>query len=306
MHSLLTGDVSSRVAAVQQQGRALANPAVWDGPSAARFRGQEWPPAMRSLDRALQALESLQQSSETVIENINRAGTNGTVSQGGGGGTTLWESLLRGLEGIVVPPVGSGGIAVTLWSGRRALSAFGGIKNWMTKVHFGQFGPLDPAGVPVPWQDVAWWQRGLRSFDSANWVPKPGVADVHGTWDLAGKWGGRASGVLAIGLAAVSQWVQDSSNTHLDTTARVGRSAYAGLVTGGATWGGAIAGGEIGGAIGTAIFPGVGTVIGGLVGGLVGGAIGSGVGNFVVSHTVNAVGGAADWAGHELASLNPF
>jgi hypothetical protein len=151
--------------------------------------------------------------------------------------------------------------------------------------------------------DVPWWQAALKSRSGANWIAKPNLADTRGVWTTAGRWAGRAGGVLSIGTAALGQWMQDSGNSHLDTNARIGRSAYAGLVVGGAGWGGAIAGGEIGGAIGTAIFPGVGTVVGGLIGGIAGGVIGSGVGSLVVGHTVDAVGNAADAVGHELGSL---
>ncbi|TMC08065.1 MAG: hypothetical protein E6J41_14880 [Chloroflexi bacterium] len=322
MHDLLNGALTSQLTAVKRLGQALCSATVWDGPSAVQFRTQEWPPMGRSVDQALQALERLQQSSETTVADIIRAGTSGTVGAGPGGSggsgvPSLGQDLWKRLEGVVVPPTTMGGAGVGIWAFGRGLTAFGGVNNWMVKVEHGRFAPRDPLGRFVSPDDLSWWQTALKSRSVANWIARPNLADTRAAWFTAGRWAGRAGGVLAIGASALGQWMQDSGNSHLDTTARVGRSAYAGLVVGGAGWGGAIAGGEIGGAIGTAIFPGVGTVVGGLIGGIAGGVIGSGVGSFVVGHTVDAVGHAADAVGHELghlggsavhalASLNPF
>ena len=79
MNSLLTGSLRSQLAALKQQGQTLCRPAVWDGPAAARFRSQQWPPMGRSMDQALEALTNLEKSSQTVTSNIIRAGSQGSI-----------------------------------------------------------------------------------------------------------------------------------------------------------------------------------------------------------------------------------
>ncbi len=91
MKSLLNGSLRSQLAALKQHGQTLCSPAVWDGPAAARFRSQQWPPMGRSMDQALQALANLEKSSQTVIDNIMRAGTEGSM----GGGTVAPDEIFR-------------------------------------------------------------------------------------------------------------------------------------------------------------------------------------------------------------------
>jgi len=79
MNSLLTGSLTSQLAALKQHGQALCSPAVWDGPAAARFRSQQWPPLGLAVDRALQALASLEKSAQTAVDNIIQAGTDGSM-----------------------------------------------------------------------------------------------------------------------------------------------------------------------------------------------------------------------------------
>jgi hypothetical protein len=187
----------------------------------------------------------------------------------------------------------------------------------MTKVNLGRFAPRDVLGRFVSPNDLSWWQTALRSTNGKSWIARPNMAESRAFWSTAGKWTGRVGGVLSVGMSGFGQWLQDGSNPSLDTSARVGRATYRGVVAGGAAWGGAVLGAQGGAAIGTVIVPGVGTVVGGLIGGVVGGAVGSGIGNFVVDHTVNWVGHASDavvhsvgdagsHAVHFLESLNPF
>jgi len=241
------------------------------------------------------------------------------------------EDLWKALRGNVLPPSAMGALGVGLWGFGRGLSVMGGTSSWMTKVVLGRFAPRGDLGRFVSPADMSLWERAIASTDGKNWVANPFMSDTRGAWASVGKWGGRAGGVLAIGTSALGQWMQDSGNPNLDTSQRIGRSAYRGVVAGGAAWGGAVAGAEAGAAIGTLIGP-EGTVIGGIVGGIAGGVIGSGVGNWVVDHTVNAVGDGAKavthavgdagstvihdvgsagssvihGAGHVLSDLNPF
>ncbi len=79
MNSLLTGGLPAQLAALKQHGQALCSPAVWDGPAAARFRSQQWPPVSLSMDQALRALASLEKSAQTAVDNIIQAGSQGSM-----------------------------------------------------------------------------------------------------------------------------------------------------------------------------------------------------------------------------------
>ncbi len=79
MNSLLTGTLRAQLAALKQHGQALCSPAVWDGPAAARFRSQQWPPMSLSMDQALRALASLEKSAQTAVDNIIQAGSQGSM-----------------------------------------------------------------------------------------------------------------------------------------------------------------------------------------------------------------------------------
>ncbi|MBO0685144.1 MAG: hypothetical protein J2P45_18485 [Candidatus Dormibacteraeota bacterium] len=76
-------------------GDKLADPTSWDGPEAARFRS-EWPQMGGALRQLMPALESLQRSSETVVEQIIQAGSQGGVP--GAAGTSAAAGLLQNLN----------------------------------------------------------------------------------------------------------------------------------------------------------------------------------------------------------------
>src|SRR5207253_551969 len=108
MGSLLNGSVRSDLQTLMQQVQRLSNPAVWDGPTAARFRA-ELPSTSRSVTEALQALEALQRSSQRVIDDIIQAGSVGAgPPRPGGTGqpppAPLIEDLLGSIKGYFRPP----------------------------------------------------------------------------------------------------------------------------------------------------------------------------------------------------------
>lgn len=76
-------------------GDRLADPTTWDGPEAARFRS-DWPQMGGALRQIMPALESLQRSSETVVEQIIKAGSQGGVP--GAAGTSAAAGLLQNLN----------------------------------------------------------------------------------------------------------------------------------------------------------------------------------------------------------------
>lgn len=86
MARMLDGDLQSQLQAVKDAGRMLSDPGIWDGPAALQFRTQQWPPAGRSVDGVLQALRTLQQSSQKVVEDIVRAGSEGKLAAPAGPG----------------------------------------------------------------------------------------------------------------------------------------------------------------------------------------------------------------------------
>lgn len=202
----------------------------------------------------------------------------------------IWSSL----RGQVIPPTTMGGWGVGLWGLGRAGSLFGLTASWMSKVQFGRFSPRI-AGRYVA-VDAPWYTTAMRGMKGSNWQAKPYASVTRANWAAAGKWVGRAGGVLGMGTAGLNQWTQDANRTDLDTAAKVGRAATRGVVAGGAGWAGAWAGAQLGAGIGTAIGGPVGTVVGGFVGGVVGGVIGSGIGNEVADHVVDFAGDVADQA----------
>lgn len=77
-------------------GNRLADTEVWDGPQAVEFRQVYWPEARASLQPALQALERLQSSAETVVDDILKAGGDGPgggTPSGGDSGNSLTDRI---------------------------------------------------------------------------------------------------------------------------------------------------------------------------------------------------------------------
>ncbi|GAC1329552.1 MAG: hypothetical protein NVSMB17_06010 [Candidatus Dormibacteria bacterium] len=76
MEAILAGQLQEQVQQLEQQGQTLSDPNVWDGRSAAEFRGSVWPQARATLDRTLQTLEELRLTVQRVNQNIMSAGGN--------------------------------------------------------------------------------------------------------------------------------------------------------------------------------------------------------------------------------------
>jgi hypothetical protein len=87
MARLLDGQIQAQLQAVRDAGRLLSDPRSWDGTSAVQFRTQQWPQASRSVDGALQTLQSLQRSAEKVVESIVQAGSQGSLGTAGAPGS---------------------------------------------------------------------------------------------------------------------------------------------------------------------------------------------------------------------------
>ena len=75
MQSILSTSFESNVQNLINVGNTLSQPDVWDGPVAARFRG-DWQRTSNSLNQALTALKELGQQISSINENIMQAGGN--------------------------------------------------------------------------------------------------------------------------------------------------------------------------------------------------------------------------------------
>ena len=75
MSSIINGGLADQITRLDQQGRQLSQPDVWDGSLAAQFRGA-WPETSRSLQTVRTELEELRQRVERINADIMAAGGN--------------------------------------------------------------------------------------------------------------------------------------------------------------------------------------------------------------------------------------
>ncbi len=74
LQAVITGGLSGEITKLDQQGRTLSDPEVWDGPLAQEFRDQTWPGVKSSLDKTQQELELLREQLQKITTNIMTAG----------------------------------------------------------------------------------------------------------------------------------------------------------------------------------------------------------------------------------------
>ena len=74
VQSIVNGGLLDEINKLDQQGRMLSNPEVWDGPLAQQFRDQTWPQTKSALDRARQELDELRDQLQRISQNIMTAG----------------------------------------------------------------------------------------------------------------------------------------------------------------------------------------------------------------------------------------
>lgn len=75
MSSIINGGLAEQITQLDQQGRQLSQPDVWDGTLAAQFRGA-WPQTSKSLQTVKNELEDLRQKIERINGDIMTAGGN--------------------------------------------------------------------------------------------------------------------------------------------------------------------------------------------------------------------------------------
>ena len=74
LQSIVNGGLLDEINKLDQQGRTLSNPEVWDGPLAQQFRDQTWPETKTALDKARQELDELRDQLQKISQNIMTAG----------------------------------------------------------------------------------------------------------------------------------------------------------------------------------------------------------------------------------------
>ncbi len=75
MSSIINGGLADQIAQLDQQGRQLCQPDVWDGSLASQFRGA-WPQTSRTLQTVKAELDELRQRVERINADIMAAGGN--------------------------------------------------------------------------------------------------------------------------------------------------------------------------------------------------------------------------------------
>lgn len=75
MSSIINGGLADQIANLDQQGRQLSDPNVWDGGLAGQFRSS-WPETSRSLQTMRTQLDELRQRVERINADIMAAGGN--------------------------------------------------------------------------------------------------------------------------------------------------------------------------------------------------------------------------------------
>lgn len=75
MSSIINGGLTDQISQLDQQGRQLSQPDVWDGSLAAQFRST-WPETSRSLQTVKADLDDLRLRIERINADIMTAGGN--------------------------------------------------------------------------------------------------------------------------------------------------------------------------------------------------------------------------------------
>ncbi len=73
MSSIINGGLADQISRLDQQGRQLSDPEVWDGGLAGQFRSS-WPQTSKSLQTVKTELDELRQKVERINADIMAAG----------------------------------------------------------------------------------------------------------------------------------------------------------------------------------------------------------------------------------------
>ena len=76
IQSILAGDLTASITALQNEGNVLSDANHWDGMLAGQFRGEIWPSHTAAIASVKAALEQLQQQVQRINADILAAGGN--------------------------------------------------------------------------------------------------------------------------------------------------------------------------------------------------------------------------------------
>jgi hypothetical protein len=74
IQQIVNGGLVEQITRLDQQGKTLSDPNVWDGPLASQFRNDTWPGTKAALDKAHQELDELRDQLQKIAHNIMVAG----------------------------------------------------------------------------------------------------------------------------------------------------------------------------------------------------------------------------------------
>jgi hypothetical protein len=74
MLGIINNQFPALISQLYSTGQTMSDPNQWDGPLAAKFRGEVWPAAKGDLDKMKASLEQLQSSVQKILTNISHAG----------------------------------------------------------------------------------------------------------------------------------------------------------------------------------------------------------------------------------------
>jgi hypothetical protein len=74
IQGIVNGGFTDQITALDNQGRILSDPNVWDGPLATTFRSSTWPETKAALDKARSELEELRNQLQKISQDIFTAG----------------------------------------------------------------------------------------------------------------------------------------------------------------------------------------------------------------------------------------
>ena len=76
MQQIINGGLTQQIQALDNEGKNLSLPEIWDGNLAQQFRGDIWPATHKALLDAQTALEELRNKIQLINTNIMTAGGN--------------------------------------------------------------------------------------------------------------------------------------------------------------------------------------------------------------------------------------
>ncbi|MGH2942722.1 MAG: pyrophosphorylase [Solirubrobacteraceae bacterium] len=74
IQSIINGGLADEIQKLDNEGRTLSQPDVWDGPLASQFRDQIWPETKSALEKAKTELDELRDQLDRISQDIFRAG----------------------------------------------------------------------------------------------------------------------------------------------------------------------------------------------------------------------------------------